>query len=189
MHTSVDVLSSKGEWVKSKCLKQTFSSNSIFLEYFSDCSSSGTGCSNAGPLLDHESHSKHAPVWNPLSMAPCILPEAQSRVCIPRRQSLFWAPICSSMGPFRGSRRFPMDIHRRQGHSCLPMVLTMGCRGISALVPEAPPPFLLHWPWCLQSYCPHILPTMADGLILELPENGSVGHGEACGSFSEGQLL
>lgn len=51
---------------------------------------------------------------------------------------------CSSMGPFRGSRCFPVDLLVWQGHSCLTVVLTMSCRGMSDLLPAAPPPFLLH---------------------------------------------
>lgn len=47
-------------------------------------------------------------------------------------------------GALQGYRCFPMDLHRWQGHSCLTMLLTWGCRGISALMPVTPLPFLLH---------------------------------------------
>lgn len=44
-----------------------------------------------------------------------------------------------------------------QGHRFLTMVCTRICRGISAPAPGAPPPILLHWPYCLQGFFSPIL--------------------------------
>jgi len=42
-------------------------------------------------------------------------------------------------------------LHGLQGTTCSTMFSSMGCRKISAITPETPPPLLLLWPWC--SFC------------------------------------
>ena len=93
-----------------------------------------------------------------LSMGPQVLPGACSSLGSPQGHSLLWASTCAGVGSSTGCRRIsatPLPSMGCRGTACLTMVFTTGCRGISALVPGAPPPLLLHWPRCLQGCSSH----------------------------------
>ncbi|KAK4825641.1 hypothetical protein QYF61_001426, partial [Mycteria americana] len=110
--------------------------------------------------------SKPAPAWASLSMGSRVLPGACSIAGFPRGHSLFQASTCSSM-EFSTCCNWipppPWTSMGCRGTACLTMVFTMGCRGISALVPGAPPPP----PSSLTSYViAEVLPPSLIGLAL-----------------------
>jgi len=88
---------------------------------------------------------KAAPAWPPLSACPQVLPEACSNTGFPRGHILLQASTYSGMGSSTGCL---VDICCTsmgcRGTPCLAVIFTTGCRGISAPVPGAIPPPLLH---------------------------------------------
>jgi len=74
--------------------------------------------------------SKAAPAWAPLSTGPQVLAGACSSEGFPQDHSLFRASTCSGVGSSTGCR----------WTTCLTMVFTTSCWGISALALGAPPP-------------------------------------------------
>ena len=76
-------------------------------------------------------------------MGPQVLPGASSKVGFPRGYSLLRASTCSGLGSSMGSRWRSAPLWTFMGcwgTACLTMVFSMGCRGISAPAPGAPPP-------------------------------------------------
>jgi len=87
--------------------------------------------------------SKPAPAWAPLSTQPQVLAGACSSAGFPWGHSLLQASTCSVVGSSTGCRwrsAPPWTSMDCRGTACLTMAFTMGCRGISALAPGAPPP-------------------------------------------------
>lgn len=99
-------------------------------------------CSTMGSSL----HEATGPAW---SLHQCgFLTESQGI-------HLLW---CGVLCGLQMDLCSPWDPHGLQGHRCLTMGCTRGCRGISALVPGAPPPSASSVSWvCLQGCFPHIL--------------------------------
>jgi len=107
------------------------------------CSPSGTGCSSVGPPGVTSPASKPAPAWSPLSTGPQVLAEACSRVDSLQGHSLLQASTSSSMGSSTGYRWISAPPWTSMGcrrTTCLTVVFTTSCRGISSLVPGAPQP-------------------------------------------------
>jgi len=74
---------------------------------------------------------------------PQVLSEACSSMVSTQGHSLLWASTRSSMGSSVGCRWIsapPWTSMGYRGTTCLTMVFSRGCRGISALAPGAPPP-------------------------------------------------
>ena len=110
------------------------------------CSPSGADCSSVGPPRGHKSCQQTCfGVGSSLHGAtgPQVLPGACSSAGFPQGHSLLRASTCSGVGSSTGCRWIsapPWTSMGCRGTACLTMVFTMGCRGISALVPGAPPP-------------------------------------------------
>jgi len=88
------------------------------------CSPSGTGCSSMGPPQGHKS-----------------CQQTCSNMGFPQSHSLFWASTCSGTASFTGCRWISVPTWTSMGcrhTACL--AFSMGCRGIAASVPGAPPP-------------------------------------------------
>lgn len=115
---------------------------------------------------------------------------APSRVlvwCSPCAAEWIFAPLWYSTGCRRTT--------------CIVMVFSIGCNGISALVPAELHPFLLHWPWHLQGWFSHVFSFLSHScwtgflsfskfVITEVPlvgsawaSSGSVQRGAASGLF------
>ncbi|KAM9591150.1 uncharacterized protein ACIBXB_006064 isoform 2-T2 [Morphnus guianensis] len=121
------------------------------LQFFTNCSSMGPfhGVQSfRSTLLQRESPtgSQVLPenlLRGLLSTDPQVLPGTCSSAGSPRGHSLLREPTCSGVGSSTGCRwrsAPPWTSLDCRGTACLTMVFTMGCRGISALVPGAPPP-------------------------------------------------
>lgn len=101
-----------------------------------------TNCSCAGPLQGLKScqqtcSSVGSYFHRPTGLARSIHP--------------FW---CGVLQRAKVDICYTMDHY---GHTCLTMVLSTGCQGISPLAPGAPLPSFFNWPWCLESCFSHIL--------------------------------
>jgi len=97
--------------------------------------------------------SKPALTWPPLSTGPQVLAGACSSMGSPRGHSLLWSSTCSGVGslPWRGQPASPWSSPQVQGNLCSE--------------PGAPPPLLLHWPWCPQSCSSHIVSLLSPTAI------------------------
>ena len=110
------------------------------------CSPSGADCSSVGPPRGHKPCQQTCfGVGSSLhgTTGPQVLPGACSSTGFPRGHSLLWASTCSGVGSSTGCRWIsapPWTSMGCRGTACLTMVFPMGCRGISAPAPGAPPP-------------------------------------------------
>jgi len=107
------------------------------------CSPSGTGCSSIGPPRGRKSCQETcSSVGSSLSMGPQVLPGGCSSAGSPAGHSLLRASICSGVGFSMGCRWIsaaPWTSMGYRGTTCLTMIFSTGCKGISAPVPGAPP--------------------------------------------------
>ena len=108
------------------------------------CSPSRTGCSSVGPPWGHKSFQETCSSMGSSlhrSAGPCQEPAAAQTSHGVTASSQ--ASTCSSVGLLCGLQVdlciHGSSIHGLQGHSCFTMVCTMGCRGIPAPAPGAPP--------------------------------------------------
>ncbi|KAK4830930.1 hypothetical protein QYF61_014303, partial [Mycteria americana] len=101
-------------------------------------------CSSMGPPRCHKSCQQTCSgVGSSLSVGPQVLPGACSSVGFPWGHSLLRTSTCSSVGSSTGCRVdicSTVNLHGLQGDSLPHHGLHHGLQGISALVPEAPPP-------------------------------------------------
>lgn len=111
-------------------------------------SPSGMDCSRVGSPQSHSSCQKTCccGASTPLATGFSFL---QGHLCLLQ---------CGVLLALQVDMSSTVDLRGLQGTACVTMVRSMGCRGISAPGPGAPPA-LLHWPWCLQGCFSHIFLT------------------------------
>lgn len=127
-------------------------------QFFTDCCNTGhssTGCNPSGTASfcvgtpqNHKSCQENVSSIGSSLHRSADLPQAHS---FPSGIHLLQ---CGSSPQAAGESLHPHGFPRAMGDSCLTMGSTTGCRRICAPVPVAPPPLLLHWPWCVESCAP-----------------------------------
>lgn len=147
---------------------------------------SGTSCSSEGSPQGHKScqqtySTMESGLLSPWSHRSCqetapVWASHRVTASFGHPSALVWGPPRAAGGSVR--------LHappRAAGGSLLLHVTSKGCRGISAppctskgdrgiisaLAPGAPSPLLLHWPWYLKNYFPHIFSLLSVASVVQ----------------------